>query len=82
MSAPKQTEIVSNDADFDDQGKSGHYHPPSAVRRKEQEAMYKVTADMVQEITWLDQLSFAGFDQDVPALEGMKQLEALVKARR
>lgn len=82
MFAPKQTEMVSNDADFDDQGTDGHYHPPSAVRREEQEAMYKATADMVQEITWLDQLSFAGFDQDVPAFEKMKQLEALVKVRR
>lgn len=83
MSAPKQTEIVSNDADFDNQGTDGLYHPPSAVRREEQEAMYKATADNygsrdylagTNELCWI-RLGCSG-------IEEMKQLEALFKARR
>ena len=47
---------------------------PRIFRRKEQEAIHKAVADLVQEVTWLKQLSFAGFDKDVPAYEKMKEL--------
>lgn len=53
-----------------------------AVRRKQEEAMYKAVTDMVQEITWLKQLSFDGFDEKEPTYQKMKELQALVRARR
>ena len=68
--------------DFDDEGTDGKLWPPLACRRAEQEAMQKAIADMVQEIIWLKQLSFAGFDEDDPAYQKMKDLQMLVKTRR
>lgn len=67
---------------FEDEDTDGIPHIPRALRREEQEAMHEAVADMIQEITWLKQLSFAGFDKDVSAYEKMKKLQALVKARR
>lgn len=52
------------------------------VRRGEQEAMYKATADLVREITWLKQLSVTGFDEDDPAYQKLEDLQTLVKTRR
>ncbi|KAL9062218.1 MAG: hypothetical protein Q9161_009835 [Pseudevernia consocians] len=68
--------------DFDDEGTDGKLWPPLACRREEQEAIQKATAEMVQEIIWLKQLSFAGFDEDDPAYQKMKDLQMLVKTRR
>lgn len=67
---------------FDDEGPDGQSRPPLACRREEQETMHKAIADMVQEITWLKQLSFAGFDEDDPVYQKMKDLQMLVKTRR
>lgn len=67
---------------FEDEDTDGIPRIPRALRREEQEAMHEAVADMIQEITWLKQLSFAGFDKDVSAYEKMKKLQALVKTRR
>lgn len=48
----------------------------------QEEAMYTAVRDMVQEIPWLKQLSFAGFDEKDSTHQKMKELQALVKTRR
>ena len=52
------------------------------VRQEQEEVMYKAVRGMIQEITWLKQLSFAGFDEKESTHWKMKGLHALVKARR
>ena len=56
--------------------------PPPTLRQEQEKAIYKAAVDMVQEITWLKHLSFAGFDEEDSTYQKMKELQALVKARR
>lgn len=56
--------------------------PPLAIHRKQEEAILKAVTHMVQEITWLKQLSFAGSHQQSPSYQKMEELQALVEARR
>lgn len=62
----------------------GNYRskPPPEIRREQEEAMHRAIADMVQQITWLKLLSFAGFDEKDSTYQKMEELQALVKARR
>ncbi|CAD6578744.1 MAG: hypothetical protein ASARMPRED_008826 [Alectoria sarmentosa] len=55
-------EIDTGPSELFDDGYSSLDRPDPAVCQEEQEAMQEAVADMVREITWLEHLSFAGFD--------------------
>ncbi len=65
----------------EDGGEDGH-RPHAMIRRREQEAMYKAIEEMVEEITWLKDLTVTGFEKKDPARPKIENLQAMVKSRR
>ena len=74
-------EIDTGPSELFDDGYSSLDRPDPAVCQEEQEAMQEAVADMVREITWLEHLSFAGFDGVGLTYQKMKELQTLVRTR-
>ena len=65
----------------EEEGEDG-LRPYASIRHLEQNAMYKGIEEMVEEITWLKDLTVTGFEKRDPARPKIEKLQAMVKSRR
>ncbi len=67
--------------DSEDEGEDG-LRPHATIRQLEQKAMYRGIEEMVEEISWLKDLTVTGFEKNNPARPKIEKLQAMVKSRR